>query len=313
MPIELRPRWCLSDDTVAEVMRLGDWVNQNGARAFDQDGDDWKPGEAQILRRDIEPLMDLLDVRRHLSLVAGQTMGVAARWSCGLTNNAGVHASGPTPVNLDGPTTLVVEIPEHVGGSIEIETCLVSRWGTDQRPVGSSPDGALIWSDGWTEPPRDRSILLEGDGLRIPVRTVSFTDRYDSPAGSLWAIELEATIELDDLLSNVVTVYLNDDVLRRDFAHADGEPDPASIPGALLTGVSSDLVRSLTATLIGELNDDRSWNELAEGTVGSMLLLRLTQAFGSVADGAEAYENDQPAFTRQLNDVFAPDTWRMTR
>jgi hypothetical protein len=313
MPIELRPRWCLDDETISEVLSLGDWANEAGARALDQDGDAWKPGETLVLRRDIEPLMDLFDMRRHLSLVAGQSVGVAARWSCGVTNNAGVHASGPTPVNLDGSITLVIEIPEHVGGSIEIETCLVIRWGTDQRPEGSSPDGALIWSDGWSQPPRERSILLEGDELRIPVRTVSFTDRYDSPAGSLWAIELDTTIELDDLLSNVVTVYLNDDVLRRDFAHSDGEPDPASIPGSLLTGVSSDLVRSLTATLIGELNDDRSWSELAEGTVGSMLVLRLTQAFGSAADGAEAYENDQPAFTRQLNDVFAPDTWRMTR
>lgn len=313
MPIELRPRWCLDDETISEVLGLGDWTNEAGARAFDQDGDAWKPGEALVLRRDIKPLMDLFDLRRHLSLVAGQTVGVAARWSCGVTNNAGVHASGPAPVNLDGSITLLIEIPEHVGGSLEIETCLVSLWGTDQRPAGSCPDGALIWSDGWSEPPRERSILLEGDELRIPVRTVSFSDRYDSRAGSLWAIELDTTIELDDLLSNVVTVYLNDDVLRRDFADSDGEPDPARIPAALLTGVSSDLVRSLTATLIGELDDDRSWSELAEGTVGSMLLLRMTQAFGSVADGAEAYESDQPAFTRQLNDLFAPDTWRVMR
>jgi hypothetical protein len=156
-------------------------------------------------------------------------------------------------------------------------------------------------------------VLLEGDELRIPVRTVSFTERYDSRAGALWAIELETTVELEDPLSNVVTVLLNRDALQRDFSDADGEPDPARIPSALLCGISVDLVRSLTAALVGDLDEEQSWADLDDGTVGSMLLLRLTQAFGSVSDGAEAFSNDQPAFTRRLNDVFAPDSWSVSR
>lgn len=313
MPIELRPPWCLTDETVYEAVRVSDWQNESGATAFDQNGDNWKPGEALTIRRLVEPTLDPLDLRNHLGLVVGQTLGVAARWSCSSTNNAGVHVTGPSPIVLDGAIQLEIEIPEHVGGSIEIETCLLTRWTSDLRPTGASPDGALVWSDGWTIAPKERTILLEGEELRIPVRTVSFGDRYDSRAGSLWSVELDTSIELDDLLSNVVTVYLNDDVLRRDFTDQDGEPDPARIPAPLLAGISTDLVRALTACLVAELDDDLTWDELAEGTVGAMLLLRLSQAFGSVTAGADAYENDQPAFSRHLNDVFAPDSWRVGR
>ena len=114
-------------------------------------------------------------------------------------------------------------------------------------------DGALVWSDGWTNPIRERTILLEGAETRIPVRTVSFDQHFGEPSGALWAIDLDTSIEPDDLLANVVTVLLNKDVMIRDFRGANGEPDARKIPTSSLAGMSVDLVRSLTAALVEEL------------------------------------------------------------
>ena len=58
-----------------------------------------------------------------------------------------------------------------------------------------------------------------------------------------------------------------------------------------------------------DLSEGGSWADLPEGTVGSMLLLRLTEAFGSVASAMDAHERDEPTFSRQLWNRFAPDSW----
>lgn len=313
MAIELRPGWCLSEDQVEGALELGGWKDSDGAPAFEFDGDSWRPGQALVFEREVEPLVDPGGLRRELGLVAGQMVGLAVRWSCRSTAIAGTHVGGPEPIPLDGPFTLRIEVPADVAGSIEVETCLVSRWTTDQRPVDAAPDGALIWSDGWEIPSRDRSVLLEGDELRIPVRTVSFAERYGSAASALWAIELDTRIELDDLLSNVVTVNLNRDVLGRDYPDADGEADPSRLPDALLAGISADLIRSMTAAVLDDLDGGQDWADWPEGSVGSLVLLRLMQAFGSVKAGADAYENDQPIFNRCLNDLLAPDSWKVSK
>ena len=262
------------------------------------------------MARSVELKSDPLDARRQLDLTAGQVLGIAARWSCRATSTAGVHLGGPAPIPLADTVSLTLDVPADIAGSIEVETCLVVRWTVDERPTDACPDGALVWSDGWTRPIGERTILLEGAETRIPVRTVSFEQRFDKPSGSLWAIDLDTSIEPDDLLANVVTVLLNRDVMVRDFRDADGEPDPAQLPPSALAGISVDLVRVLTSALAEELEGNEDWTDLAEGTVGRMLVLRLTEAFGSVATALADHERDQPAFSRGLWNKFAPDTWR---
>ena len=144
MALELRPTWCLPDATVEKVLRFGPWTTSDGRNAFTNDGDDWRPGEALALSREIEFLTDLLDLRRELGLGAGQSIGIAARWSCRATAAAGVHAEGPLPLLMTATGRIVLEIPSTIASSVEIETCLIARWSTSERPQGSCPDGALL-------------------------------------------------------------------------------------------------------------------------------------------------------------------------
>jgi|GEM_PF-6267548 len=311
MPIELRPGWCLADEAVHEAICLGDWiVEDTGQPAFANDGDDWKPGDSITIVRSVEFKINPLDVRRQLDLAAGQVLGIAARWSCRSTSAAGVHAGGPTPIPLADNGSLTLDIPAGIAGSIEVETCLVVKWTVDDRPTNACPDGALVWSDGWTNPIRERVILLEGAETRIPVRTVSFAERFGEPSGSLWAIDIDTSIAPDDLLANVVTVLLNRDVMVRDFSDTDGDPDPMQLPPSTFAGISVDLIRVLTAALVEELEGDEDWADLMGGTVGQMLVLRLTEAFGSVAIALADHERDQAAFSRHLWSRFAPDSWK---
>lgn len=309
MALELRPTWCLSDATVEKVIRLGPWATSDGRDAYYNDGDDWRPGEPLVLTREIELLTDLLDLRRELELGAGQSIGVAARWSCRATAAAGVHTGGPLPLPLIRSGPIVLEVPASIASSVEIETCLIARWSTSERPEGCCPDGALLWSDGWTLPTRQRTILLEGDETRIPVRTVAFGEYFGQPSGALWAIDLDTTIEPDDLLANVVTVLLNREALERDFRSLEGEPDASRLHDVALAGISVDLIRCLTAALLEDLSDTRNWHEMPDGSVGAMLNLRLLESFGSVPAAKAAFESDQQSFSRALWHRFAPGSW----
>ena len=156
---------------------------------------------------------------------------------------------------------------------------------------------------------RDRTILLEGDETRIPVRTVAFGEYFGQPSGALWAIDLDTTIEADDLLANVVTVLLNKEVLERDFRGSDGEPDASRLHDVALAGISVDLIRCLTAALLDDLSDVGDWLEMPDGSVGAMLSVRLLEAFGSVPAAKVLFESDQQAFARSLWHRFAPDSW----
>ena len=155
----------------------------------------------------------------------------------------------------------------------------------------------------------DRTILLEGDETRIPVRTVAFGEYFGQPSGALWSIDLDTTIEPDDLLANVVTVLLNKEVLERDFRSSDGEPDASRIHDVALAGISVDLIRCLTAAVLEDLSDARNWHEMPEGSVGAMLNLRLLETFGSVPSAKAVFESDQQTFSRALWHRFAPDSW----
>ncbi|MCU1365754.1 MAG: hypothetical protein JWN39_1393 [Ilumatobacteraceae bacterium] len=153
-------------------------------------------------------------------------------------------------------------------------------------------------------------MLLEGSQARIPVRSVDFDQYFGEPSGALWAVDLNASIEPDDLLANVATVLLNKEVLQREFMGSDGEPNAALLPASSLAGMSVDLVRCLTATLRDDLASADEWTDLPDGSVGAMLVLRLTETFGSVSAALTDFEYDQPAFTRELWNRFAPDSWR---
>lgn len=309
MALELRPTWCLSDAIVERVLQLGPWMTTDGRQALTRDADDWRPGDALVLSRDFEVRTDLLDLRRQLGLAAGQSIGLAARWSCRATAAAGVHVGGPLPLPVTGSGRIVLELPSAIASAVEVETCLIARWSIPERPQEACPDGALLWSDGWTLPTRDRRVLLEGDEMRIPVRTVSFDEYFGNPSGALWAIDLDTTVERDDLVANVVTVLLNKEVLKRDFRGADGEPDASRLHGVALAGISVDLIRCLTAALLDELSEAEDWSEMPDGSVGAMLNLRLLEAFGSASTAKATFERDQQAFSRSLWHRFAPDSW----
>ena len=82
MPLELRPSWCLTDAQIDEALVLGDWMTTTGRHALTSDGDDWRPGERITVTRDVTLKYEPIELRRHLNLIAGQTIGIAARWSC---------------------------------------------------------------------------------------------------------------------------------------------------------------------------------------------------------------------------------------
>lgn len=312
MALELRPTWCLEDRDVESVIDLGEWVSNSGRPVLAWDGDDWKPGDAIAISRMVELNADVNELRRQLKLSAGQRLGLTARWVCRSTGLAGTHEGGPTPLDLLEDTRLSVAIPSSLAHSVELETCLVASWVTSERPPGTVPDGGLVWSDGWSLPRRTRTVQLEGDELRLPVRTVSFREHFGEVSGALWAIDLDPSVTLEDLVTNVVTVLLNRDVLVREFKDESGEPDAAAIPPSAVSGIQVDLVRCLTAALM-EDDDLMTWDELPEGSVGAMLARRLTEAFGGVRIGRDLYTDDQPAFARGLWRGFAPERWERTR
>lgn len=308
MPLELRPAWCLTDDTVDSFLNFGGWKDERRASAMARDGDDWRPGDGLILHRSVELDGGVVNLRRALGLRAGAVLGVAARWSCRSTATAGVHVGGPAPLPLESDLTVQVEIPPTIGGSLEIETCLIVGWTVSEPPPTACPQGALIWSDGWSSPRRERTILLEGSDLRIPVRTVSFEDYFGGPSSALWSIDVDPSIALDDLLANVVTVLLNEDCLEREFTDSGGRPDASQLPPWVHTGISVDLVRCLASAVIEELSAD-DLDELDEGSVGAMLDLRLRTTFDSVSAAVADLTSDPATFARQLWSGLAPDSW----
>lgn len=314
MVLELRPTWCVDDEMVDAVMRFGRW-EVDGKSALDRHGDDWQPGERFSLTRSVELTVEPVELRRMLGLATGQVVGVAARWACRATSNAGVHVGGPNPTDLQLKETLIsLELPVEVAGSIEIETCLIVRQTSSKKSDGSTPDGSILWSDGWTQPSHERSMLLEGSEARIPVRSVSFRQHFGEASSALWAIDLDPSISLDDLTANVVTILLNKDRTAVDFRGSDDEPDVSLIPSSLIAGMNVDLVRSLSSTLIEELMETewaslRDLDALEDGSVGKLLGIHLIRTFGSVDVAVATLDQDVPAFDRRMWDLFAPKSW----
>lgn len=318
MSIDLLPSWCLTDESVKSALDLDDWM-VDGVPMSARTGDDWTPGEELTVTRRVTPLgKDPADLRRTLGLGVGQVVGVAARWSCRHTFMGGVHEGGPFPVRLDGETVLTLNIPADIAGTIELETCLIVIWTTSDRPVGSCPDGSILWSDSWQSPIAERTLLLEGDESRIPVRSLAFDQRFGRASSALWAIDLDSSISLDDRLPNVVTVLLNEEVTARDFRGVDGRPDVSKIPDATLVGIKVDLLRSLTSILQEEL-EEGNWENLRDladfedGSVGQAVGLGLIQAFGSTASAVNVYRHDVATFDRELWNLFAPKSWNPSK
>lgn len=320
MVLELRPSWCLGGKAEEEMfdreeglISLGDWIDQTGKEAFSRNGDDWRPGEFVTASRVITLRADAEDLRRQLKFSTGSTIGAAVRWVCRATATAGTHSGGPTPVVLSsGENTLTVEIPSAIARSVEIETCLIVNWDGGRETMRHYPDGAMIWSDSWATPQSQRLIILEGDQLRIPVNSVSFRMRFGESDPALWFVEVDPAAELHDLVINAVSVLINADVLARDFLDADGSPEAGLLTDTCLAGIQVDLVSCLTALLENhlEINDSPHWGGFTPGTVGHLVNLRLTEAFGSVPDGLREFRNDRATFSRKLWGRFAPGSWR---
>lgn len=317
MTIELRPSWCLTEAAVENALDIGPWMIGDKP-ALERDGDDWQPGETVTVTRNIQLNLSPIDLRRGFGLEAGQGVGVVAKWSCRATSSAGVHAGGPDPIRLIENSNLTLEIPALIANSVELETSLIIDWHGGDQKGSKIPAGSVIWSDGWATPSHERSILLEGDQARIPVRSVSFKEKFGEKSSALWAIDLDTTVAFEDLLANVVTVLLNSDVTSRDFPGKDDEPDLSVIPDSVLCGINVDLVRSLMGSLLEELSSDdfaslEDLLDFEEGSVGRILGLHLITAFGSSNRAAEAYRIDVQTFDRKLWGLFAPKTWRSGR
>lgn len=310
--IELRPKWCVTDSLIQELLQLGPWIDKGGRRITELTGDEWKPGSSVMIRRVINPAFSELEIRQKLSLAPDATVGIAARWSCKETALAGSHLSGPLPLPVAGgePTDLVLEIPGDIGGSIEVETCVIVRINSEVIDSSGVPDGALIWSDSWSTPLAERRILLEGSELRIPVRTISFDSYFGDGSQALWAIEAEQ-LALDDIVSASVVVLINADRVKMvtdEFGNTD-TPDVTSLSSTSRAGVLVDLVRVLTANLLEELDEIGEWSDQDDGTVGQLVALNLTKAFGSVQLGVNCFRDDQATFARGLWSQLAPEKW----
>lgn len=311
---ELRPSWCVGDEEVESLIEFGRW-EIDGGPAFDRHGDDWQPGECVTVTRTFERRSEPVDLRRRLGLTIGQVVGVGARWACRATSTAGVHVGGPGPLKLfEKADSITLEIPSEIADSIEIETVLIVKSTSAVPQSDTIPDGSVLWSDGWSVPTQERSILLEGSEARIPVRSVSFAHHFGEASSALWAIDLDPIISLDDLVANVVTVLLNKDRTVKDFPGVDGEPDVSKIPSSLLAGMNVDLVRSLAYSLKEELVET-NWERLQDlapfedGTVAKLLGIHLVQTFGSAAGAMKTLQNGLPLFDRRLWDLFAPKSW----
>jgi hypothetical protein len=139
---------------------------------------------------------------------------------------------------------------------------------------------------------------------------VSFEQRFGVPSGSLWAIDVDHSAELSDRLVGAATVLLNLDVMNRDFADEYGSASPALIPDSYVAGIQVDLIRSLIESLHGQLADEEEGTEYEPGSVGSLLVGRLKEAFGSVGGALASRVEDPASFSRSLWDRFAPNSWR---
>mgnify|MGYP000583383834 CR=1 FL=1 len=266
--------------------------------AFDLDGDSWRPGNAIQLTRQIRLSPESEDAKVR-------SMAIAARWSSRSTASAGVHVGGPEPVALGESIELQIHLPASIAVDAEIETCLVSI-----SADGAAPRGALLWSDGWSILRAERLITLEGSASRIPVRTVRFSERFESGSSALWTIYVEPSIELEEPIGNVCSVFLNEEVLEREFRNNDGEPDASLLPDYVSAGIQVDLMRSLVRSLLTELQDlEPGAGFDQDGSIGAMLTARLAEAFGSVPAGIQSLEEDPSTFDRRLWSRFAPNRW----
>lgn len=307
--IELRPAWCVDDSTVDENIELEHWVDDNGRLALARTGDDWTPGEGLALTRKVRLRVSPGELRRNLGLQAGAVVGIAARWACRATSTAGVHDEGPHPRPLTEDLDLSLTIPASVAGSLELETCLVVGWRDGTGGVGKCPDGGIIWSDTWSAVPGQLRVTLEGSEFRIPVQTVSFQERFGERSNALWSIGLDAGIDLTDIIANVATIYVNRDVVARDFSPRDGDHDLRLLPSMSQAAMNADLIRLLTSTLREQLTEHSAAATYPDGTVGQILTLNLDGAFGSVSAALRSDNEDPSGFIRALWSHFAPDSW----
>lgn len=293
---------------VEEVLSLSGWVTPEGTISTSLDGDDWSPGEGFVLLRSVDLLVEPHELVRRLGLPPDATIGIAGRWTCRSTFASGTHRGGPQPLPLSDDTRLQLDMPSDLADSLTLETCLIV---TRSAPTAtdSVPDGGLVWSDGWIPSKIQRTVTLEGSEARIPVHAIDFSSHFVDTPSTFWAIDLDSPLALDDRLANSVAILLNSTTIDRDFKGADGKGDSSLIPESIISSISVDLIRLLTDVLQEELAEAGEWNDHAEGSVGSMLILRLTEAFGSI-DRALAHHAQEPAtFDRVLWDRFAPDRW----
>jgi hypothetical protein len=313
MSLELRPSWCLADDVVADALDLGPWMIDE-TPALDRNGDDWAPGQAVSARRLVQLTVDPLEMRRRFGLAAGQVVGIGARWSCKATSMAGTHSTGPSPSELGGLESIDFAIPSMLARSIEFETFLILHRKSSESSISSIPTGSILWCDSWSTPTQDRSVLLEGDEARIPVHSVSFKQQFGTTSQALWSVDLDPTIELDSLIANVVTIFINSEVAKRDFVGSDSQVDLKMIPDSLLSGAKVALVRNLTERLLDDL-DGVTWKrssdlkDFPDGCIAKMLGPILVTGFGSVQSAVTTFQTDGPMFDRELWNLFAPNSW----
>jgi hypothetical protein len=297
--IELRPKWCVSQETLSELLELAPWKDEAGAVISKRTGDDWTVGQGIRLSRTAK-VLDPENILSRLGLRPGAAVGLAVRWSCRATAMAGTHDGGPAPMPVQDSMCLTLDLPPVLAGSLEVETCLIVIRQTSFHEEGSCPVGAVLWSDAWETPAHERAVLLEGDETRIPILSVSFKERFRGDERALWSVEVQEPVDLEDLLANVVTVYLNEDMLKKHFASEEGLPDPMRLPTMAQTAISVELIRQLTASVAAELEVLESPGSWGRGTVGEVLCKNLGIAFGSVEVAFDVFKNDGASFSRRL-------------
>lgn len=261
--VELLPVWCADPEEIPIGLELEPWTAAHlvDKAMSDCDGDDWQPGVAVILQRQVS--LDPTRLSEALGLPFGTRVGLAARWYCASTSRAGVHTGGPTP--LEQPRTLRLEVGAAVAGSLTVETYIVVTKEGQDPPLA----GATVWCDSWSTravPKEERFLLLEGDQLRPRVRVVDFSESRNEVAGSPFHIHIEEGAALEDPVANVVTIEINR--ANSSAPMGDGGDDPEVEPEIPELLVQTVRVAWLRAVADRFLTEDWKAEDIEEGSIG---------------------------------------------
>lgn len=292
--IELRPGWCHQGDGVPAGLTVQPWRISPDGIPLDSDLalDRWEPSATIEIERAVEVDPDAL--RSTLGLPMSARFDVAASWYCSSTSLAGTARNGPA-LAVDGAGELIlrVTLDGAVAGTVDLETCLLLR--DDGR---GGPSGRLVWSDNWETAAdgRSRSVILEGDMMRLAIVPVSF-DGYLRPEArhALWHIDIDPDAQPEHPFTASVTIQVNADVLD-----ADHGGDLSALSDDVVGAMRVDLLRAVAYRFLPE------WEEPDPevGSLGAVLVELALATAGGWQNARRTIEDRPTEFDAAVRSMF---------